>query len=96
MSENDDWLIHIDFYELDDYQVRVDSKKNAVALVSRWIAEGCVSKTEWPRGADPSKEENRVEVIIPIAAVKRFDIRCLPVPADRRVITVSGVLPQTP
>lgn len=96
MPENDDWLIHIDFYELDDYQVRVATKKEAVALVHRWLTEGCVSKAEFIKGMDPSKDESRIEIVIPIAAVKRFDIRCLPVPASARTITVSGVLPATP
>lgn len=97
-----DWIVDVDFYELPDYQARVASRAEAIALVHSWIKEGCVGKVErFPSPhrslALPPIPEELVDTVYPISSVRKFEIRfhkALVGPGP--VVSVSGRLPATP
>jgi hypothetical protein len=99
-----DWMVSVTFYEQPDYQARVGSHTEATSLVHGWLKEGCVSKVERyptpgrPLSMPPSQDE-LVDTIYPLSAVKQFQIRRVPQqvgPAAGPMVTVSGRLPTVP
>lgn len=74
------WILNVDFFDLEDFQLRFASQKEALAQCEVWMKQGFVSTARPPRedlplaqtAEDPARRE--VHKLVPLGAVKEFTV----------------------
>lgn len=83
-QQGKDWVLNVDFYEIDDFQVRFATHELALAQVEAWAKQGFVSEAVLRRDVAPvdvvaaHPEIQWAHRAIPITAVKEFSVRWHP------------------